>query len=254
MNEWHYFEVERLSGDSEPTHAQLRMALLSIADGLRRVWFKERLNAGPDWASIYGEFKGKVSGEHLEHLRHLVEEGGDALYMGPVKGYKAEAAKQLSTEEEGVVLKEFAKLLFAKKAIVFDYSDPLIEKRLVASGVRMGSTVVAEKKTAAGIPTGEFRVCNDSTDKEHAYAANSGINSQAHSHQKTTNPAGVVTVSCDRRTAGAQGCSSEGGQGRHSGSISSNSSAAGSHRLLCFTLAGSYVGFCEFSSGVWLQS
>ena len=47
-----------------------------------------------------------------------MEEGGDALYMGPVKGYKAEAAKQLSTEEEGVVLKEFAKLLFAKKAIV----------------------------------------------------------------------------------------------------------------------------------------
>ena len=192
MNEWHYFEVGRLSGDSEPTNTQLRMALLSIVDGLRRVWFRKRLNAGPDWASIYGEFKGKVSGEHLEHLRSLVEEGGDALYMGPVKGYKAEAAKQLSTEEEGVVLKEFAKLLFAKKAIVFDYSDPLMLQRLVASGVRMGSTVVAEKKTAAGIPTGEFRVCNDSTDREHAYAANSGINSQAHSHQKTTNPAGVV--------------------------------------------------------------
>ena len=63
MNEWHYFEVKKRSGDSEPTHAQLRMALLSIADGLRRVWFKERLNAGPDWASIYGEFKGKVSGK-----------------------------------------------------------------------------------------------------------------------------------------------------------------------------------------------
>ena len=150
MNEWHYFEVGRLSGDSEPTNTQLRMALLSIVDGLRRVWFRKRLNAGPDWASIYGEFKGKVSGEHLEHLRSLVEEGGDALYMGPVKGYKAEAAKQLSTEEEGVVLKEFAKLLFAKKAIVFDYSDPLMLQRLVASGVRMGSTVVAEKKNGGG--------------------------------------------------------------------------------------------------------
>jgi hypothetical protein len=68
MNEWHYFEVGRLSGDSEPTNTQLRMALLSIVDGLRRVWFRKRLNAGPDWASIYGELKGKVSGEYLEHL------------------------------------------------------------------------------------------------------------------------------------------------------------------------------------------
>jgi len=192
MNEWYYFEVERLSKDSEPTNTQLRMALLSIVDGLRKVWFRKRLNAGPDWASIYGEFKGKVSGEHLELLRSLVEEGGDALFMGPVKGYIAKASKDLSTEEEGVALKEFARLLFAKKAIMFDYSDPTILERLIAAGVRMGNIVVAAKKTAAGTLTGKFRICNDSTDLGHTHAANSGIDSQAQSHQKTTSSAGVV--------------------------------------------------------------
>ena len=192
MNEWYYFEVEKLAIGSEPTNTQLRMALLSMVDGLRRVWFRKRLNAGPEWASIYGEFKGKVSGEHLELLRSQVEEGGDALYMGPVRGYMAKSSKDLSIEEEGVALKEFARLLFAKKAIMFDYSDPLILERLIAAGVRMGSIVVAEKKTAAGLLTGKFRICNDSTDLGHAHAANSGIDSQAHSHQKTTNSAGVV--------------------------------------------------------------
>jgi hypothetical protein len=191
MNKWFYFEVN-CRAEEKPS-AQLRPALLAIVDALRKIWFSNRLNAGPEWSSIEAEFKGKVPEEQLKLLRSLIEEGGDAHFMGPVKGYKAKVPVAPTPEEEAVVLKDFVKLLFEKKAIVFDYSDPEILEMLINAGVRMANVVLVEKKTAAGVLTGKLRTCTDVTDGGHEKAANSGLFQRlSQSTQQATNSAGVV--------------------------------------------------------------
>ena len=191
MNKWFYFEVDCRAG--EKPSAQLRPALLAIVDALRKIWFSKRLNAGPEWSSIEAEFKGKVPEEQLKLLRSVIEEGGDAHFIGPVKGYKAKVPVAPTPEEEAVVLKDFLKTLFEKKGIVFDYSDPKILRMLIDAGVRMANIVLVEKKTAAGVPTGKLRMCANATDAGHENAANSGqFQRLSQSTQQTTNSAGVV--------------------------------------------------------------